>query len=165
MWTWGPCGPHILRYYILKIPSVSRMWSPGRGFRRGFLSILIKSSFFQNSWTCLQDCRGTDCSKKIASRWCYRLSIKKSDSTLQQSVLCQFSFLFCAGSLKMPLNMSEWDQNIIRLISNLYGVSSYKKLVGKFLRDSRNICTIKSFPIMNLKEGMTLNVSLYIGFC
>ena len=37
--------------------------------------------------------------------------------------------------------------------------------MGKFLRDSRNICTTKSFPIMNLKEGMTLNFSLYVGFC
>ena len=44
-------------------------------------------------------------------------------------------------------------------------IDSYKPLLGKFLRDSRNICTIKSFQIMNLKEGMTLNFSLYIGFC
>ena len=40
-----------------------------------------------------------------------------------------------------------------------------KCLKGKFLRDSRNICTIKSFPILNLKEGTILNFSLYIGFC
>ena len=37
-------------------------------------------------------------------------------------------------------------------------------IMGKFLRDSRNICTLKSFQIMNLKEGMTLNFILYIGF-
>ena len=37
--------------------------------------------------------------------------------------------------------------------------------MGKFLRDSRNICPIKSFTIMSSKIGMTLNFSLYIGFC
>ena len=40
-----------------------------------------------------------------------------------------------------------------------------KILMGKFLRDSRNTCTIKSFSIMNLKERMTSNFGLYIGFC
>ena len=30
-------------------------------------------------------------------------------------------FLFCAASLKMPLNESELGLNIIRFISNLYG--------------------------------------------
>ena len=58
---------------------------------------------------------------KIADRWRYRLYIKKSDSTLQQSVLCQLSFLFCPGSLKMSLNMSKLGLHIIRFISNFYG--------------------------------------------
>ena len=32
---------------------------------------------------------------------------------------------------------------------------THKLQQGKFLRDSLNICTIKSFLIMDLKEGMT----------
>ena len=37
------------------------------------------------------------------------------------SVLCQLSYLFWPGRLKMPLNVSELGLNMIWFISNLYG--------------------------------------------
>ena len=42
------------------------------------------------------------------------------DSTLQQSVLCKFLFLFLPGIPKMPLDMSK-GLNMILFISKIYG--------------------------------------------
>ena len=46
---------------------------------------------------------------------------KKSDITLQESVLCKQLFIFAPGNPNTNLDMSKWGQNKIRLISNLYG--------------------------------------------
>ena len=66
--------------------------------------------------------------------------------------------------LTLLFNALQWQRKIKN--NNNKKLCVKKNLeMGKFLRDSRNIRTIKSFPIMNLKEGMTFNLSLYIGFC
>ena len=73
-----------------------------------------------------------------------------------------------ARKLKFWENVHPTPYVICHLSNVTYQVSPvmcHRSHVGKFLRDSQNICTINSFPIMNLKEGMTLNFSMYIGFC
>ena len=52
-------------------------------------------------------------------------SYHKSDTTLQQSVLCQLSFQFGSGSPQTSINTSKWGLNIIKFISNIQDVSFY----------------------------------------
>ena len=56
-------------------------------------------------------------------------SFHKSDSTLQQSVLCPILFQFHSGSLKPLINMSKLGLNIIQGISNLDSGVFYKDMV------------------------------------
>ena len=54
-------------------------------------------------------------------------SYQKSDSTLQQSVLCQLSSLFLPGSTETPLDMAKWGKKIILFTLNMYaGFFSYR---------------------------------------
>ena len=58
--------------------------------------------------------------QKIAVKWRYKHPIKNLTAHYNSNFCV--SFHFCAGSLKMLLIMSELGLNIIRFISNLYGV-------------------------------------------
>ena len=46
---------------------------------------------------------------------------QKSDTTLQQSVLCKLSFLYQSQSTHTSINRSKWGLNIIQLISSVHG--------------------------------------------
>ena len=47
-------------------------------------------------------------------RWMgLQISYHKCDTTLQQSVLCQFLFLFRSGSPQTSINTSKWGLNLI----------------------------------------------------
>ena len=66
---------------------------------------------------------------KIAARGPYRLPIKSLTANYNIKFCVSLNFLFCAGSPKMHLNMSELGLKINKFISNLFWVSSYKELV------------------------------------
>ena len=110
------CGPEVPVGPILKISLVCRVRNCGRSCRSGFLGILLisfSSSKFLNLSTGLP--RRHRRQKSMLDDF-----LLKFNSKLQQSVLCQLTFLFCAGSLTMPLNMSDLGLNMIRFISNFY---------------------------------------------
>ena len=53
---------------------------------------------------------------KNCRKMALQISYQKSDSTIQQSFLCQLSFLSLPRSSKMPLDMSKWGLKIIFFI-------------------------------------------------
>ena len=92
------------------------------------------------------------------------------DLKLETNNLCESRMKKCRKN-----KTDQWDEDNLKVVLNQ--LSNNKSCdpeglanelfkegrtlhLGKFLSDSRNICTLKSFPVMNLKEGMSLNFSL-----
>ena len=122
LWAEAPRTSYILRYQIFKVPWGSRAGNSGQCRGTCLQGVLLQSFFCSSNYFYLV--YRTTAAPVAAVNRCQMAPqnfYQKYDSTLQKSFLCQLSFLFCPGSLKMPINMFKLGLIIIQFISNLYG--------------------------------------------
>ena len=90
LWTCGPGGPHHIWGKILINPLVNSGRCHGRGVTNNLLKVFF---LLQNSRSCPQAYCGGGCRLKLPINGAVDF-LKKSDTTLKQSVLCHLKFLY-----------------------------------------------------------------------